>query len=89
MPTISFFYGIIIYMFFYDDKKHNLPHIHASYGEYDAVFSIEEGEVLQGSFPKNKQKLVLAWIEIHQEDLMADWRLAVSGQNPMPIKPLE
>lgn len=31
MPTISMFYGIIIYMFFYDNKKHKLPHIHASY----------------------------------------------------------
>lgn len=24
-----------------------------------------------------------------KEDLMTDWRLAVSGQNPLPIKPLE
>lgn len=55
----------------------------------DAVFSIADGEVIEGSMPKNKQKLVQAWIEIHREDLMTDWRLAVSGQNPMPIKPLE
>ncbi len=27
------FFGIIIYMYFYDSKKHNLPHFHASYGE--------------------------------------------------------
>lgn len=89
MPIISMFYGVIVYMYFYDNKKHKLPHIHASYGEFDAILSIDDGEVLEGSLPKNKLKLVHAWIEIHREDLMADWRLAVSGQNPLAIKPLE
>lgn len=55
----------------------------------EAIFSIDEGELLEGTFPKNKQKLVQAWMEIHKEYLMTDWRLAVSGQNPLPIKPLE
>lgn len=89
MPIISMFFGIIIYMYFYDNKKHHLPHIHASFGDDDAIFSIEEGEILEGMLPKNKVKLVQAWIEIHKEDLMANWRLSVSGQNPLPIKPLE
>ena len=89
MPTISMFYGIVIYMFFYDNKKHQLPHIHVACGDYDAIFTIEDGELLEGSLPKNKRKLVEAWIEIHREDLMTDWRLAVTGQNPLPIKPLE
>jgi len=83
------FYGIIVYMFFYDDKKHNLPHVHVKYGESNAVFSIETGDILEGDIPRNKRKLVEAWIEIHLEDLLTDWSLAVSGQNPMPIKPLE
>ena len=89
MPMISMFYGIIVYMYFYDTKKHKAPHLHASYGGKDAVYSIEQGDVLEGSLPKNKRRLVQAWIEIHREDLMADWHLAVNGQNPMPIKPLE
>ena len=89
MPTISMFYGIVIYMFFYDNKKHQFPHIHASCGDDDAVFSIEDGETLEGGLPRNKRKLVEAWIEIHREDLLTDWRLAVNGQNPLPIKPLE
>lgn len=89
MPTISMFYGIVIYMYFFDNKKHKLPHFHASYGDDDAIFSIEDGDVIEGSLPKNKQRLVQAWAEIHKEDLMADWRLAVNGHNPMPIKPLE
>lgn len=64
------------------------PHIHANYGEYDAVISIPEGNILSGDIPKNKLKLINAWIEIHQEDLMADWRLAVEGQQPHKIEPL-
>jgi hypothetical protein len=34
-------------------------------------------------------KLVAAWAEIHREDLMADWKLAVNGQPTATIKPLE
>lgn len=33
-------------------------------------------------------RLVLAWIEIHQDDLLADGQLAVSGQHPFKIEPL-
>ena len=38
--------------------------------------------------PRGKMKLVLAWIEIHADELMADWQLAVSGQHPFKIEPL-
>lgn len=65
MPTISMFYGILILMYFYDNKKHNLPHIHAEYGEYQATIAIDDGYVLSGSLPSSKLKLVQAWIEIH------------------------
>lgn len=89
MPAISMFYGIIIYMFFFDDRKHHLPHIHANYGKYDVVLSIADGEILGGELPKNKMKLVQAWIEIHREELMADWKLAIEGQKPFKIEPLK
>ena len=45
MPAISVYYGIVIYMFCYDKKKHKLPHIHASYGDDVAVFAIDDGEI--------------------------------------------
>jgi len=44
--------------------------------------------VLAGELPPNKHKLIVAWIEIHHEDLLADWDLAVNGQKPFPIKGL-
>jgi hypothetical protein len=89
MPTISMFYGILIRMFFRDIEKHHLPHIHADYQGKVAVYSILDGTVLAGELPPNKHKLVVAWIEIHQEDLLADWNLAVNGKKPFPIKGLD
>ena len=88
MPTISMFYGVLILMYFHDNKKHNLPHIHAEYGEYEASISIEDGAVLSGKLPPPKLKLVQAWIEIHREDLMVDWKLAVAGEPVFKIDPL-
>ena len=89
MPTISMFYGIIIYMYYFDNKKHKLPHIHVHYAEESAVLSIEEGKVLDGKIKNNKMKLVQAWIEIHKEELMADWKLATTGSIVFQIEPLK
>jgi len=88
MPTISMFYGIIICLYLYDDERHKLPHIHARYQGQQASFSILDGAILAGEIPASKIKLVQAWIEIHKEDLLADWDLAVMGQAPLPIDPL-
>jgi hypothetical protein len=88
MPTISIFYGIQIMMYFYDNGKHNMPHIHAEYQDDEAVFSILDGEVISGSLPRKQTRLVQAWIELYQESLMIDWKLAVSGQEPFRIEPL-
>ncbi len=65
------------------------PHIHADYQGQVAVYSIDDGTVLAGSLPPKKHKLVVAWIEVHQEDLMADWELAVAGDEPFRIAPLQ
>jgi len=89
MPIISMFYGIIVYMYFYDNKRHNMPHFHVEYAEHTAVVSIDDGVILEGALPGNKMKLVAAWAEIHREDLLADWKLAVHGQPTATIKPLE
>ena len=88
MPIISMFYGIIIRMFLIDDKQHNLPHIHAKYAEFEASISIAEGEILAGDLPRKQLRLVQAWIELHRDELLADWDLAVSGESPYKIDPL-
>lgn len=88
MPTISMFYGIVIYLYFFDNERHNLPHIHTRYQGANASFSILDGCQLAGELPLPKAKLVQAWIEIHREALLADWDLAVNGETPFPIDPL-
>ena len=89
MPVISMFYGIIVYLYYYYNKEHNTPHIHVEYQEYQAVVSILEGEILSGELPKNKLRLLSAWIEIHKDEILANWKLAVSGEQIFKIEPLK
>lgn len=89
MAIISMFYGIIISMYYLDNKQHSLPHIHVKYQDEEAVISIIDGQLLEGTIKSNKMKLVLAWIEIHNDELFADWQLAISGETIFKIDPLK
>lgn len=88
MPVISMFYGIIIRMFYFDNLEHKSPHIHVEFSGEKAVFLIPDGEIIAGSLPKQKVKLVQAWIEIHKDELMANWSLAVTGNETFKIEAL-
>jgi hypothetical protein len=85
MPVISMFYGIIIMMYYLDNKQHHFPHIHVRYNENEAVFKIPEGDLMEGSL----LRMVQAWIEIHRDELMGDWTLAINGQEVYKIDPLK
>ena len=87
MPTISMFYGIIIRIYC-APGEHNPPHFHAYYSEYKSTIDINTCELLEGNLPKRQLKLVLAWAELHKEDLTADWKLASNGELPFKIEPL-
>ena len=89
MAIIAMFYGIIVSMYFFDSRRHELPHIHVKYQGEEAVLSIPEGEVLEGKINGKKLRLVQAWIEIHREELMADWELASQGETIFKIDPLK
>jgi hypothetical protein len=82
------FYGIIIRMMFMDNQQHNLPYIHVEYQGENAVIAIPDGDLLEGQLPAKKLKLVQAWIAIHEDELMADWTLAVKGEPIFKIDPL-
>ena len=88
MATISMFYGIIVSMMYMDNKQHSAPHIHADNQGQSVVLSIPDGDILAGDFPPKKLKLVRAWIEIHHEDLLANWELAINGKTIFTIEPL-
>jgi len=85
MPTISLFYGIKI-TFNYND--HMPPHFHAEYAGYSAIIDIIGGRVIKSALPKRQLKLVLAWAELHKDDLMQNWELARNGDNLITIEPL-
>jgi len=82
------FYGIIIRMMFLDNQQHSLLHIHVEYQSENVVISMPEGGLLEGRLPGKKLKLVQAWIAIHEEELMADWALAIKGEPILKIEPL-
>ncbi len=88
MPVLSTFFGIIVRMYHEVGGKHNLPHIHAEYSGEEVVMAFD-GTVLEGSFPKNKLKLLEAWIEIYRDDLEANWKLLSCGEQHFRIDPLK
>jgi hypothetical protein len=89
MPTISMFYGMLILMYFRDNRRHHLPHIHVRYQGQEAAVSIADGSVFDGALPAKQLKMLQAWIEIHKEELYIDWELAVNGEDPFRIPPLQ
>ncbi len=89
MPVISIFYGVTIFMYFMDNRRHSLPHIHVEYAGEKAVIGIPDGELIEGNMRRSQMRLVQAWVEIHREELMNNWERAVKGESVSRIKPLE
>lgn len=87
MPELCRLKGIIILMYFKDNTRHNKPHIHAIYGEYEATVGLD-GELLAGRFPKKQFKILVGWILFHEDELYRAWNLAVRGEAFDKIKPL-
>lgn len=85
MPTISRFYGITIRMFFDD---HSFPHFHARHADGEAKVRIDNLRVLGSSLRSRQLHMVLAWAEIHQEELEDNWRRARARETLNAIDPL-
>ncbi len=67
--------------------QHHTPHIHAKYSGKSAVISLD-GDVLEDGIPAKQLRMVLIWIDIHKEELLADWELISNGQEYFRIDPL-
>jgi hypothetical protein len=89
MPEVSRFFGIIIRMFVEAGGQHHTPHFHAYYQEYVGIYGIEKIEHLAGSLPRRQERLVFAWAELHQQELMANWETLQEGRPPIKIDPLK
>ena len=88
MPELSRFYGIIIRMFVEVGTPHHRPHFHAYYQNDVGIFSLQPVELIAGELPKRQRRLVEAWAELHETELLADWQRLQAGQKPLPIAPL-
>lgn len=86
MPRISEFFGIVIYMHFND---HLPPHLHAEYGEFEAVYTIETLETLRGHLPRRAHGMVVEWALDHRAELRANWNRAREQRPLKPIEPLD
>ena len=86
MPIISEFFGIKILMFW---NEHFPEHFHAEYGSMKALISIQSAAVIKGELPAKQMKLVLAWCEIHRDELLANWNSARQHGQISKIDPLK
>jgi hypothetical protein len=86
VPTISRFFGIAIRMFFDD---HGFPHFHAHHPEGEAKVRIDNLAVIDNSLGRRHLRFVLAWAELHQEELEENWRRARAHETLLEIEPLQ
>jgi len=87
MPRISEFFGIVIYMYWFDTKRHKKPHLHAVYQNQQAVFDLN-GNCIAGSIGKRASNLVEDFIFERKVELKKAWELAVDGKEVPWIKPI-
>ncbi len=85
MPTISYFYGVVIQMFAGD---HPPPHFHAMYAEYETLIDLRDLRILAGSLPRRAMAFVLEWASEHRDELMENWDRCQRMQQPKKIAPL-
>lgn len=85
MPEICRFYGIIITMFM---QEHNPPHFHVRYNEFRAIVDIKTGTI-KGTLPRRALGLVYDWLDLHLDDLMANWERIENGEELKTIEPLD
>lgn len=85
MPRISSFYGIVITMYHND---HSFPHFHAEHADGRAKVRIDTLEPLVSNLPRRQLRYVLAWAELHQDELQENWNRARERETLKPIEPL-
>ncbi len=85
MPAISRFFGIVIAMYFDD---HGPPHFHARHADGNAKVRIDTLEVIESTLGRRQLRFVLAWAELHQDELRENWRRARAGDTLHEVEPL-
>ena len=84
MPEVSYFYGIAIYMYM---SEHNPPHFHIKYQDYEAIMTIDG--VVTGTLPRRALNMVYEWVDLHKDELLANWERMEKKETLMKIDPLK
>jgi len=71
---------------YFDD--HGVPHFHARHAEAAAKIAIDDLEVIESTLRRRQLRLVLAWAELHQDELRENWHRARAGDTLKAIEPL-
>jgi Domain of unknown function (DUF4160) len=71
---------------YFDD--HGPPHFHARHAEGSAKVRIDTLEVIESSLGRRQLRFVLAWAELHQDELFENWRRARAGETLQQVEPL-
>ena len=66
MPTIAWFYGIAVQMYYND---HEPAHFHARYGRARAIVRLSDGEIISGELPPTATRLVRQWALARRSEL--------------------
>jgi hypothetical protein len=74
---------------YFSPKEHIPHHVHAYYQDFKASFKILDCEIIEGQIPSRQLRMIQAWIEIHRDELIADWELCQNGEKPFQIDPLK
>ncbi len=58
---------------YFSQSEHGIPHFHAIYGDYNAVFDIQTLEMIEGDLPVRAQRMVKEWGAQYQQELLQMW----------------
>ncbi|MBR4748912.1 MAG: DUF4160 domain-containing protein [Abditibacteriota bacterium] len=56
------------------EKNHNIPHVHAKYGEFSVTINIETAEVIAGNLPYRQQGTAIDWVKTNKANLLGKWK---------------
>lgn len=66
------------------ESNHNIPHVHAEYGEFNISIEIESGKVLAGNLPNKNKKKAVDWVFMNKNELLTKWKdIAISTKSDM------
>ena len=68
-PEIDNVAGVSLVIY---SRDHLMPHIHAIYGDDEALIEIRSGKLIRGFLPKKKLKIVQQWLGVADNKVRAE-----------------